>query len=229
MADEIEALVAAGATAFHICDSEFNRPYAHAEAVLREIIRRKLGKKIELYGYFSPKPFDLALAKLFARAGGKGICLGADSGSDGMLAAYKRDHNAEDIGLAVKACRKAGVKTMCDLLLGGPGETKESLAETITLMKKIKPDRVGISYGLRVYAGTELADMVRKNGGEVLNARRIKEAGNAFPLFYLSPALRKDGSSTCAKSSATTSVFSCPRKSPRSRITIIAATFIWRT
>ena len=110
-----------------------------------------------------------------------------------MLAAYKRDHNAEDIGLAVKACRKAGVKTMCDLLLGGPGETKESLAETITLMKKIKPDRVGISYGLRVYAGTELADMVRKNGGEVLNARRIKEAGNAFPCSISHPRCARMG------------------------------------
>ena len=52
VADEIEALVAAGATAFHICDSEFNRPYAHAEAVLREIIRRKLGKKIEALRLF---------------------------------------------------------------------------------------------------------------------------------------------------------------------------------
>ena len=193
VADEIEALVAVGATAFHICDSEFNRPYAHAEAVLREIIRRKLGKKVEFYGYFSPKPFDLALAKLFARAGGKGICFGADSGSDEMLATLKRDHNAADIELAVKACAKAGVKTMCDLLLGGPGETRESLAETIALMKKIKPDRVGISYGLRVYAGTELSDIVRKSGGATLTARRVKEAGNAFPEFYLSPALRKDG------------------------------------
>ena len=45
---------------------------------------------------------------------------------------------------------------MFDLLLGSPGETKESIETTIRLMKKIKPDRVGISLGIRLYPVTQL-------------------------------------------------------------------------
>ena len=45
---------------------------------------------------------------------------------------------------------------MFDLLLGSPGETRDSIETTIRLMKKIKPDRVGISLGVRLYPITLL-------------------------------------------------------------------------
>ncbi len=190
VADEIEELLSYGAWAFHLCDSEFNRPYAHATAVLEEIVRRGLGKKIALSGYLSPMPFDLELAKLYAQAGGKGICFGSDSGSDQMLSILKRDHTAQDLDTTLTACKKAGIKVMYDLLLGGPGETRKTLAETIRLMQKIKPDRVGVSYGLRVYAGTPLARLVAK---EELMGAVEHNPELIFPVFYLAPALRKTG------------------------------------
>ena len=193
VADEIEELLSYGAWAFHFCDSEFNRGRNHAEAVLREILKRDLGKKISLYGYFSPKPFDLDLAKLFVTAGGKGICFGADSGSDELLSILKRDHCAKDLETAVIACKKAGIKLMYDLLLGGPGETKKTLAQTIKLMQKLKPDRVGVSYGLRVYAGTELARMIEAGKCVCASGSLQNNPELIFPVFYLSPALQKNG------------------------------------
>lgn len=193
VANEIEELFSYGAWAFHLCDSEFNRGRQHAEQVLKEIEKRGLGEKIALYGYFSPKPFDRELAKLFAAAGGKGICFGADSGSDQILSTLKRDHSAKDLEVAVKACKQAGIKLMYDLLIGGPGETKKSLAQTIRLMKKLKPDRVGVSYGLRVYAGTELADMIENDGCACASGSLKNNPELIFPVFYLSPELQKDG------------------------------------
>jgi len=186
VAEEIEELLGQGAWAFHLCDSEFNRPRSHAQAVLEEIVRRGLGRKVHLYGYFSPKPFNLELARLYARAGGKGICFGADSGSDRMLKVLKRDHSAKDLEIAVAASKKAGVKIMFDLLLAGPGETLKTLAETISLMKKLKPDRVGVSWGVRVYAGTELAQIAGGESGD-------KNPGLLFPAFYLEPRLKRKG------------------------------------
>jgi len=186
VADELEELLSQGAWAFHTCDSEFNRPVSHAVAVLEEIVKRGLGKKIHLYAYLSPRPFDRAFARLFAAAGGKGICFGADSGSDEILSALKRDHWARDLATAVVAASKAGVRVMYDLLLGGPGETRKTLAETIRLMKKLKPDRVGVSWGVRVYEGTELQRMV-------MAEMNSSNPGFIFPEFYLAPALEKDG------------------------------------
>ena len=186
VADEIEELLAQGVWAFHLCDTEFNRPKSHALAVMEEIARRGLGRKIHLYAYLSPRPFDEEFAELYVKAGGKGICFGADSGSDEILSILKRDHSARDLERTAAASRKAGIKIMYDLLLAGPGETRKTLAETVRLMKKIKPDRVGISWGLRVYEGTELRRMVMQENDP-------RNPGLVFPVFYLSPEMKKNG------------------------------------
>jgi hypothetical protein len=75
---------------------------------------------------------------------------------------------------------------MYDLLLAGPGETRKTLAETIRLMKKIKPDRVGVSWGLRVYQGTKLQRTVMQENDP-------QNPGLIFPVFYLSPEMEKGG------------------------------------
>jgi hypothetical protein len=72
---------------------------------------------------------------------------------------------------------------MADLLLGGPGETRESVRTTIELMKSLEVDVVGISVGLRVYEGTELA---RLAGGD------RPADGLLDPVFYLEPGLESD-------------------------------------
>ncbi len=45
---------------------------------------------------------------------------------------------------------------MLDLLLGSPGETSESIGQTVELVRRAGPDSAGVSLGVRVYPGTEL-------------------------------------------------------------------------
>jgi hypothetical protein len=47
---------------------------------------------------------------------------------------------------------------MFDLLLGGPGETRATIARAIEALRAIDPDAVGVTLGLRLYRGTRLAD-----------------------------------------------------------------------
>jgi hypothetical protein len=125
------------------------------------------------------------------RAGCIGINFGADSGSDAMLAALGRDFDTACLAETVRICRDCGIVTMFDILLGGPGETRETLAETLDLMQRLEPDRVGISLGVRVYPGTPLARQLEK-------ANRAGLVGDAAPpglLFYISPALGDDPTS----------------------------------
>ncbi|GAG91105.1 unnamed protein product, partial [marine sediment metagenome] len=51
---------------------------------------------------------------------------------------------------------------MFDLLLGSPGETRATIETAIRLMKKIKPDRVGISLGVRLYSMTPMGKNIIK-------------------------------------------------------------------
>jgi len=191
--EEFELLLARGIDHFHLCDSEFNVPPDHALAVCEELARRGTGERARWYTYASPAPFTRELAQAMRRAGCVGINFGVDSGDDGMLAELGRDFRECDLWEIAKSCREAGLVFMFDLLLGGPGETRESVAHTIELMKRISPARVGVSLGVRIYAGTALSTRVEREGPMPENAnlrgRLHDNSGLMAPVFYLSSQL----------------------------------------
>lgn len=202
VADEFEVLLAQGVDHFHLCDAEFNVPAYHAFAVCEELIRREMGQRARWYTYAKPGGFTDELARAMRRAGCVGVNFGADSGDDRMLRALGRDFTVRDLEGTAEACRGAGMVFMYDLLLGGPGETRESIATTIETMKRISPDRVGVSLGVRVYGGTVLSQQVRSEGPLASNPNlRGTVEGNedlSAPIYYLSAALGDDANAYVA-------------------------------
>jgi hypothetical protein len=184
--DELERLLEQGIDHIHTCDSEFNLPEWHALQVCREIVRRGLGSKLNWYTYCAPTPFSRELAVALRAAGCAGVNFGADHGDADMLQRLGRAHSPEDIVNASQWCREAGMAVMLDLLLGAPGETRESLERTIELMDRACPDRVGISLGVRVYPGTALARQVAS--GE-RHPGLVGGPDPFTPLFFLEPAV----------------------------------------
>jgi len=186
VADELERLLEQGIDHIHTCDSEFNLPGWHAVEVCQEILSRGLGDRLRWYAYCSPVPFSQDLAELMQAAGCVGINFGVDHGDEEMLRKLGRGFTTGDILNATRWCKEAGMAVMLDLLLGAPGETKQSIARTIELMKRAGPDRVGVALGVRVYPGTELATLVTSRtereglvGGE----------DPSEPLFFLEPGI----------------------------------------
>ncbi|MCJ7664794.1 MAG: cobalamin-dependent protein [Desulfobacterales bacterium] len=190
VADEMEVLLGKGINNLHLCDSEFNLPYGHAVAVCEEIIRRGLGEQLAWYAYLSPAPFTEELALLMVRAGCQGINFGVDHAADRMLKNLGRPFIAADLRETAAICHRLEIPFMYDLLLGGPGEDRESLTTAISFMKEINPSRVGISAGVRIYPGTPLAEIaladIRKGNANVQGT--INPAFFA-PVFYVSQAM----------------------------------------
>jgi radical SAM superfamily enzyme YgiQ (UPF0313 family) len=184
--DELERLLEQGIDHFHTCDSEFNIPEWHALAVCKEIVRRNLGDSLRWYAYCSPVPFSRQLARLMRRAGCVGINFGVDNGDEEILKRLKRGFTPLDILNAARLCKDAGIAVMFDLLLGSPGETRESLTRTVELMRRAEPDRVGVAVGVRVYPGTELADLTMQE-----ELREGLEGGEhpSKPLFFIEPGV----------------------------------------
>jgi radical SAM superfamily enzyme YgiQ (UPF0313 family) len=193
IADEIESLLTQGVNVLHTCDAEFNVPRSHAMAVCEELNRRSLGERVRWYAYLAVTPFDAEMAAAMRKAGCVGINFTGDSANERMLATYRQPHRSQDLANAVRLCRANGIKVMIDLLLGGPGETPETAAETIDFIKRIDPDCAGTSMGIRIYPGTGMVDAVQAEGPLETNpGLRRKYTGPVDffrPTFYISPAL----------------------------------------
>jgi radical SAM superfamily enzyme YgiQ (UPF0313 family) len=182
---ELRKLMERGILHFHTCDSEFNIPLSHSLALCEEINTQKLNDRIQWYTYCAPVPFSRRFARLLRRAGCVGINFGSDSGDDFMLKRLGRDHTSEDIAKAVRDCKEEGIAVMIDLLLGSPEESEESIKKTIELMKRIQPDCVGISTGVRVYPGTPFYKMVSHS--RRLRQGIVGDSEREEPLFFVEP------------------------------------------
>jgi radical SAM superfamily enzyme YgiQ (UPF0313 family) len=193
VADEFLSLLGQGVEVVHLCDGEFNVPRAHALAVCEELTRRRLGGRVRWYAYAAVTPFDDELARAMSEAGCVGIDFTGDAGSDAVLSAYAQTHRKDDLARSVQACKKNGIACMVDLLLGGPGETPSSVAETIAFMKHLDPDCVGAPLGMRLYEGTPAAAIVAREGPLEKNpAVRRRYDGPVDlmkPTFYVSASL----------------------------------------
>ncbi len=196
VAQEMLGLAARGMDVFHTCDSEFNADPSHALAVCEELAGQGAGEKLRWYAYCSPTPFPRELARRMREAGCVGVNFGGDSGDAEMLRSLGRAHRPEDVVQCVQACHEAGLVVMLDLLLGAPGETPESLARSIGLVREADADCAGVALGVRLYPNTVLAERLRSRlaAGDDTGLRGCLAENDdlALPLFYLEPALGAD-------------------------------------
>jgi radical SAM superfamily enzyme YgiQ (UPF0313 family) len=183
VADEIERLAAEhGVEYLYFVDNYFNFPTDHAESVCRALIERRLAVPWSCFAH--PAYLDSRLAALMRKAGCASVELGTDAGSPTMLAALRKEMTPEQILAASRACRDAGLPFAHYLLLGGPGETADTLSETFDLMDRCEPTAVIIMCGIRVYPGTAIERQAREEGW-IAPGQSLLE-----PRFYLSPAVR---------------------------------------
>jgi radical SAM superfamily enzyme YgiQ (UPF0313 family) len=191
--DEVERLVGRGIDVLHLCDPEFNLPPAHAFEVCEALSARGLGDRLRWYAYLAVTPFPDGLAQHMRQAGCVGINFTSDAAHPRMLATYRHPHRREDLRRAVRRCRDHGMAVMLDMLLGGPGETPETLAETIHAFQEIGPDCAGAALGIRVYPNTPMAAIVAAEGlsEDNPNLRRHYDGPVDLlqPTFYIASAL----------------------------------------
>jgi len=75
----------------------------------------------------------------------------------------------------------AGLHVAHFFLLGGPGETSDTLDETLEGVEKLKKSALFFFCGMRIYPNTKLFDLALEEG-------QISNIGNVMePVFYRSP------------------------------------------
>ena len=90
------------------------------------------------------------LCKAMGEAGCKWVSLGIESGSDTVLKAINKYMGVEQQEKGIDLCMKHGVGIKGFFIAGLPGETKETMQETLSWVKKIK-DKYGDKFITDIY------------------------------------------------------------------------------
>ncbi len=169
-------LEAKGAKFLFLTDSAFNADPEHAREVAAAFRRADLG--IPWGAFFAPIRPTPGFYEELREGGLSHVEFGTESLSDPVLARMRKAFRAEHVSLAHEAARAAGVHVAHFLLLGGPGETEATLAETLDRAERLHGAAMFFFCGMRVYPGTELESIARTEG-QVPPGRSLLE-----PLFY---------------------------------------------
>lgn len=155
--DEMEFILDAGYGEIHIADDLFTADMRHAEAVCKEIMRRNLrfpwvprsGLRVDRV---SPR-----LLEVMAEAGCYHIPFGIESGNQHILDLVKKGITLEQVRDAVSFAKGAGMQTTGYFMIGIPGETRETMEDTLRFATDLELDfvKVGVCVPL---PGTPMFD-----------------------------------------------------------------------
>jgi radical SAM superfamily enzyme YgiQ (UPF0313 family) len=177
----------AGFPRIYFVDNVFNLPPAYAEILCREITEAHLGITWRCILY--PGKINVSLVRGMAEAGCREVSLGFESGSENILHVMNKRFHAEEIRQASRLLADYGIQQMGFLLLGGPGETKETVEESLAFADSLPINALKLTIGIRIYPHTSLA-------ATAVDESLISPDDNLlFPTFYmvkdLEPWLRK--------------------------------------
>jgi radical SAM superfamily enzyme YgiQ (UPF0313 family) len=119
-------------------------------------------------------------------AGFSAVGCTAESASDAMLASLGKGFNTEHLHQAAHQFKKLDALRVWVFMLGGPGESEKTVAETARFIETelTSRDLVYISCGIRVLPGTDLHTTA-------IRERYISPDDNLlWPVFYFSPHLK---------------------------------------
>ena len=102
---------------------------------------------------------DLELLSVMKKAGCTLLYLGVESGSEGILNAMRKNIRVSAIIQKTDQIRRSGITTVVSVLFGIPGETRDDMEKTLSLMKKLKVDYFDVNSYVPL-PGTILYDKV---------------------------------------------------------------------
>jgi radical SAM superfamily enzyme YgiQ (UPF0313 family) len=145
----------AGFTRFYFVDNTFNLPPSYAKNLCSKILEANLDMAWRCIIY--PVKTDEELIGLMANAGCAEVSLGFESGHELILHGMNKHFKPEGVRLTSELLGKHGIRRMGFLLLGGPGETKETALESLAFADSLNLEMMKVSVGIRIYPYTALA------------------------------------------------------------------------
>jgi radical SAM superfamily enzyme YgiQ (UPF0313 family) len=179
--DELVAMEALGIEFSFFTDAIFNYPVDYAREVCIEIIQR--GLKMRWLGMMHPAFMDRELIELMREAGCAVVSLGCDSCSERMLEVLRKGFTKQQLGAAAEMLEEMQVGYILTLLIGAPGENRETVEESVEFLSRRSPMMVDFCLGIRLMPHTALLEIAVREG--------VVSADDPLmePKFYISPEI----------------------------------------
>ncbi len=165
---------------FFFDDDTFTDDLPRAEAIARE-----LGRLGVTWSCNAKANVPRATLKVLRENGLRLLLVGYESGNQQILHNIKKGMRIEVAKQFTRDCHELGIKIHGTFILGLPGETKETIQETIAFAKEVNPHTMQVSLAAP-YPGTFLHRQATENGWlDAANAELIDENGvQIAPLHY---------------------------------------------
>jgi radical SAM superfamily enzyme YgiQ (UPF0313 family) len=181
VAGRVALLARAGLQRFYFVDNSFNSPESHALEMCRWLSELAPGVVWRCILY--PHRVREELVRAMAEAGCTDVALGFESGSERILREMNKRFTPDDVRATSEMLAAYGIRRMGFVLLGGPGETRETVEETLAFAESLQLDSIKATVGIRIYPGTPLARRAVQDG------MISSEDELLLPRFYLAPGL----------------------------------------
>ncbi len=193
-----------GFRAITIVDDNFTANPKRVKEICNGMVRRRL----KMHSWCMARCDSIVrhpdMVECMAAAGVGTVFLGIESGSQEVLDGYGKRTTIEFAHEAVRLLKRHGIRAWCSFMIGGLDETKEMVAKTVRMAKKLGPALAQFSI-LTPYPGTALFAAVKEwihtrnwslydGAHSVISLKHIDSAElqrllkRAYTSFYLRPA-----------------------------------------
>lgn len=199
---EIKMLVERfGVKEIHFEDDNLTLRKDHIHEICNKIIENKLDISWACPNGVRADTLDYETLALMKKSGCYSISIGIESGSDLILKKIKKNEQLRDIKKAIKLCNKLGIVINGFFIFGLPGETSETIKETIDFALSSGLDGANFN-ALNIFPGSKIWNDVdsenkctsflldpppQLNFGDLKKKDIIKARRKAFIRFYMRP------------------------------------------
>jgi anaerobic magnesium-protoporphyrin IX monomethyl ester cyclase len=165
--DELEHLGSLGFPQINIADDLFTANKKHCSDICDEIVRR--GLVIKWSSFARVDTVSPEVLRKMKSAGCDSVSFGIETANADILKRIKKGITVDQVVAAVKMCNDAGIQPSASFILGLPGETPETIEETVAFGLKLK--EMGVIYGFHLLApfpGTRVREKADEYGLRIL-------------------------------------------------------------
>jgi radical SAM superfamily enzyme YgiQ (UPF0313 family) len=174
-----------------IVDSIFNLNYEHLKGTCQEIINHKVD--VNWGANYVPSMKFLDLMPLMKESGAVHFATGIESLSEEMLKNMNKNRSPDEAILTSNKCMDLEIEQLIHMIVGGPGETLETVRASLDRLETIKSYNgnlwqgdgdVIVFIGMRIYPHTPL-QQIAEDEGMILKGENLLK-----PKFYISPKIK---------------------------------------